>query len=198
MSLTGEISQLLKKRIVIRHRTPPEQAGRQETCLICRNDLVLPPGTLCLAVADEGYICNNCGNLYAPDMMNALGKEQPAVLPRQRSTALRTASQLRSASAEWIDIAKDIEELTEKTNDLARGISRGIVEAPAGHIGLMHYAKDFQKPPRKASESEKDFELRVRTLRMTYLLEKIQADTIGRIGRIASFLRKLGMPDISR
>ena len=196
MSLAGEVNQLLKKRIVIRHRTPVEQAGKQDGCLICHRELILPPGALCLAVGNEGLICNSCGNIYAPGMMSALGKEQPATA--SRSNPATTPSSSSVTNQQWIDIARDIEELAEKTNDLARGISRGIVEAPAGHIGLMHYAKDFQKPPRKASESEKDYELRVRTHRMTHLLEKIQADTIGRIERISGFLRKLGMPDLSR
>lgn len=195
MSLAGEISQLLKKRIVIRHRTPAEQTGKQDTCLICRSELVLPPGALCLAVGSEGLICNICGRLYAPDMISALGKEQPTSGSRTGSSA--PSSSLVSP-AEWIEIARDIEELAEKTNDLARGISRGIVEAPAGHIGLMHYAKDIQKPPRKTTESDKDYELRLRTHRMTHLLQKIQADTIERIERITLFLRKLGMPDLSR
>jgi hypothetical protein len=131
-------------------------------------------------------------------MMTALGKEQPAAVNKPENLKSSMQQQSMPLPAEWIEIAQDIEVLAEKTNDLARGISRGIVEAPAGHIGLMHYAKDFEKAPRKAAESEKDYEMRIRTQRMTHLLHKIQADTIGRIDRIASFLRKLGMPELPR
>lgn len=196
MSLVSDVNQLLKNRIVIRHRLPDEQSGKQEGCLICRHEVVLPPGALCLAVDKEGLICNSCGQHFAPGMMVALGKEQPLAVSRAGVASSNMPKSVLPSPSEWIEIAQDIEELTEKTNDLARGISRGIVEAPAGHIGLMHYAKDFQKPSQKATESDKEYELRIRTLRMTYLLNKIQADTIGRINRIASFLRKLGMPEI--
>jgi hypothetical protein len=193
MSIITEIRQLIKNSVVIRHRSNSDHTNKENQCIICKRELLLPPGALCLSIGNEGLLCTVCGEVYAPEMMTALGKEQPIAVSKSVS-----AGPVQASQSEWIEIAQDIEELIERTNDLARGISRGIVEAPAGHIGLMHYAKDLQKPPRKEHESEKEYELRIRTHRMTYLLEKIQADTIGRINRIASFLHRLGMPDLSR
>ena len=158
---------------------------------------MLPPGALCLAVGNEGLICTVCGNHFAPDMMSALGTQQPAAAEFDESGKAAPGNIELVQQNEWIDIAQDIEILIEKTTDLARGISRGIVEAPAGHIGLMHYAKDFQKPEQKSTETDKNYELKVRTQRMKHLFDKIQEDTVGRIHRIAALLHRLGMPDHS-
>ncbi len=72
---------------------------------------------------------------------------------------------------------------------LSRGVARGIVEAPAGHIGLMHYAKDLRRPARRENEPEKDYEMRVKSFRISKLYEKIHADTAGRVVRLIRMLR---------
>jgi hypothetical protein len=193
MSFTDEIRQLIKNRMVIRHRSGKEQPGGASSCLICHRDIILPAGALCLAIDNEGLVCPICGKIYAPEMMSALGENRPAIsggktidIPEARHHAVSTS--------EWIDIARDIDALAEISTDLAKGIARGIVEAPAGHIGLMHYAKDIHKPPRKESESDKQYELRVRTNRMTRLYEKIYADTTGRVEKLKNYLVRLGLP----
>ena len=73
---------------------------------------------------------------------------------------------------EWCEIHKNLQILFSTTSDLAKGISRGIVEAPSGHIGLLHFAKDIVKPPRKEGETDSDYELRVKGHRMTRICEK--------------------------
>ena len=198
MSISEEIRQLIKKKMVIRHRIINEQPGKSNYCLICSREISASPGTLCLAVGDEGEVCSVCGNRYAPEMMAALGEEQPKVIEKTNktnNTATQSASSL--SNAELIDIAREIDSLAEISSDLAKGIARGIVEAPAGHIGLLHYAKDIKKPPRKESESDKNYELRIRTFRMTRLYEKIHADTVGRIKKIKQYLQKIGLPSIT-
>ena len=79
--------------------------------------------------------------------------------------------------------------------DLAKGIARGIVEAPAGHIGLLHFAKNIEKPLRREEETDKEYALRVRTHRMTKLYEVVSAETVGRVEKIKSELIKLGLPE---
>ena len=195
MSIVQEITKLIKNQLVIRHRTKEEQAGEAAGCSICSRQLILPPGSLCLALNNEGLVCSVCGNKYAPEMIRALCTQQPEMLD---TIAEDTANRpLQLSSAELLEIAYDIEALAETSTELARGIARGIVEAPAGHIGLMHYAKDIQKPPRRVNESEKDYELRVRTYRMTRLFEKILADTTGRVEKLKRYLQKIGLPPLA-
>ncbi|MBN1308376.1 MAG: hypothetical protein JXA18_10695 [Chitinispirillaceae bacterium] len=196
MSFSDEIRQLIKNRMVIRHSTETEQSGAMNRCMICRREINLPSGTLCLAVGSEGLVCTFCGKLYAPEMVSTLEAQRPINSGLNASGMLQEPEE-RFASAEWLEIAHDIDSLAVACTELAKGIARGIVEAPAGHIGLMHYAKDIKKPPRKETESEKDYELRVRTHRMTRLYDKISADTVNRIERIKQFLQKLGLPSIS-
>jgi hypothetical protein len=77
---------------------------------------------------------------------------------------------------------------------LIKGISRGIVEAPAGHIGLLHFAKDLVRPVRKEGEPEKEYQLRVKTYRMKKIFEKLKIETIDRIDTLQQFFIRLGMP----
>lgn len=176
MSLRDEISRLIEKKIVIRHRSTDENNSNASRCLICRRYILLPPGGLCLAIGDEGLVCRVCGNTYAPEMILALGKQQPITRKQENGIVLDGVM-----SQKWESVISELEALTGITDELAKGVARGIVEAPAGHIGLMHYAKDIQKPPRKSGESEKDYDLRVRTYRMTKLYEIIRKDTTGRV-----------------
>lgn len=195
MSIVQEITKLIKNQLVIRHRIKGEQTGEAASCCICSRHLTLPPGSLCLALNNEGLVCSVCGNKYAPEMIRALRAQQPETFNGNAEDTVSRPLQL--SSAELFEIAYDIEALTETSTELARGIARGIVEAPAGHIGLMHYAKDIQKPPRRENESEKDYELRVRTYRMTRLFEKIMADTTGRVEKLKRYLQKIGLPPLS-
>lgn len=192
MNITQKIRHLLKNNLVIRHRTENEIQKSTSKCLICRREMVLPEGALCLAVNGEGLVCSVCGSLYAPELVNVLGEEQAAVTDDEKQSV--SGSTKKPGKTGWIDCAREVELLTEITDELAKGIARGIVEAPAGHIGLMHYAKDIKKPPRRENESEKDYELRVRTHRMTQLYENIYADTTGRILKIKTFLEMCGLP----
>ncbi|MBN1576973.1 MAG: hypothetical protein JW913_10500 [Chitinispirillaceae bacterium] len=196
MSFSDDIRQLIKNRMVIRHRTEKELSGEANCCLICRREINLPAGTLCLGVGNEGLVCSTCGKRYATEMVIALGEQQPMSGGIDSSGMIQEQADTLEPT-EWLEIAHDIENLTAVCAELAKGIARGIIEAPAGHIGLMHYAKDIKKPLRKETESEKDYELRVRTHRMARLYEKISVDTVGRIERIKKFLQKLGLPSIS-
>jgi hypothetical protein len=104
--------------------------------------------------------------------------------------------QLSLTTKEWEDIRENLYILQKVTVELARGISRGIVEAPTGHIGLLHYAKDIEKPQRKDGESDKDYDLRVKSHRMIKLFDKIKKETYERINLLQSYFAKLGMPEI--
>jgi hypothetical protein len=185
MSIRDEISRLIVKKIVIRHRSPEEDNGHAGRCLICRRTILLPAGALCLAIGDEGLVCRVCGNTYAPDMILALGKQQPITHELENGGASGVVM-----SQKWKTVYSELEALAGISDELAKGIARGIVEAPAGHIGLMHYAKDIQKPQRKPGEPEKDYDLRVRTFRMTKLYEIIRKDTTGRIEFLRELLQK--------
>jgi len=183
MSLRDEISRLIEKKIIIRHRNPDENSGNASRCTICRRQIMLPSGALCLAIGNEGLVCRVCGNTYAPEMVMALGKQQPITREEEKPD-----SPVKAGSGKWDSIFTELDALLGVTDELAKGVARGIVEAPAGHIGLMHYAKDIHKPKQKPGESVKDYELRVRTFRMSYLYEVIRKDTAGRIEAIQTLL----------
>lgn len=193
MNFKKEIRQLLKDELVIRHRAPGEHEGAEGGCCICARKISMLPGNLCVAVGNEGILCSSCVKTYAPEMAGALGGQLPETDESANEKEGVEPHRVLS-TAEWIDIAQNISTLQSISTDLAKGIARGIVEAPAGHIGLLHYAKDIQKPQRKESESEKEYELRVRTHRMTKLYEIIHTETAGRVEKIKSYLLKLGLP----
>ncbi len=197
MGIIEQVRSVLKDHLVIRHRNGKELQGDVIRCIICHRSIVLPSGSLCLAVDHEGAVCGICGKIYAPEMTAALEEQWPS--PEDSGVTVSEAGPMTGRSGlsltEWQDLARQIGTLSEVTSELAKGIARGIVEAPAGHIGLMHYAKEIRKPQRKEGESDKNYELRVRTHRMTYLFRKIEEDTTGRVEIIRNYLKKLGMPE---
>jgi len=192
MSISEDIARLIKGKIVIRHRSDEESSGGDALCMICSREMTLPPGSVSLAVGDEGVICSVCGNHYAPHMTSLLQTEIPAIINKSISSADKSqAGQVLDPDDARV-LEEDIKALLEVTESLSRGVARGIVEAPAGHIGLMHYAKDIRRPPQRENETDKDYEMRVRTFRITRLYEKIHEDTTERVERIREVLRKSG------
>jgi hypothetical protein len=195
MSVIEEIRQLIKNKVVIRHRNHEELLGGKATCLICNREIILPPGSLCMVVDNEGPICPVCGAQYAPEMTKIMeGQLSSSSDPQQPQPYTNEEGQYTQSKSQLVEIYEDMDKLLEVTDTLAKGLARGIVEAPAGHIGLLHYAKEIHKPERRFDESEKDYELRVRTFRISRLYEKIYEDTAGRIKRIMDELKKIGLP----
>ena len=192
MSISDDINNLIRGKVVIRHRNEEELGGIEASCMICLRSITLPPGSVCLFINDEGLLCPVCADHYAPEMTRMLN--QDVVVKENKSV---TYSEINYGAAhstvEEEQLRDDIQKLIEVTDSLSRGIARGIIEAPAGHIGLMHYAKDIRKPPLREGESEKDYELRVRSFRISRLYEKIHADTTERVERIEKFLREKGI-----
>lgn len=68
------------------------------------------------------------------------------------------------------------------------------MEAPAGHIGLLHFAKDLVRPIRKEGEPEKEYQLRVKTYRIRKIFEKLKIETVDRIETLYEYFVRLGMP----
>ena len=193
MNFRQEISNLLKNRLVIRHRGSGEQDGTEGECSLCSRKIKMLPGDLCLSVGSEGLLCQVCASVYAPEMADKLLEQLP--VSEEDGTVGAGSDSSDGVSAErWNDLAAELNSLQEISTELAKGIARGIVEAPAGHIGLLHYAKDIQKPQRKEGESEKEYLLRVRTHRMTKLYEVISSETVERIRKIKQYLIQLGIP----
>jgi hypothetical protein len=137
MNFRTELRQLLKNRVVIRHRSSEEQEVTGAGCCLCSRKINILPGNLCVAVGEEGLLCSICTKVYVPEMAAAIADQ----LPEANEDDNPASSGL--STTEWIDIANEISLLQSVSADLAKGISRGIVEAPAGHIGLLHYAKDI-------------------------------------------------------
>ena len=194
MNFKQELRNLLKNKLVIRHRSSGEVDGSEGGCCLCARKIRMTPGDLCIAVDEGGILCRVCAGLYAPEMAGKIDDKIP--FSEENGTDASASENDSSLTVEqWIELAAAIDSLKTVSTDLAKGIARGIVEAPAGHIGLLHYAKDIQKPPLRENESEKEYALRVRTHRMTKLYEIISGETVGRIDWIRTYLEQLGLPD---
>lgn len=184
-SVIARIRDIVKENTIIRHRTDEEHSGSESECILCRRKWFVPAGALCIVLGNEGHICPICATIYAPDMARTLQMQAGG------GASVQDVSDVNSAAPGGLNAdllkqyAEELTAISVKTDTLARGIARGIIEAPAGHIGLLHYAKDIQKPERRDGESEKDYELRVRSFRISHLYEKIHADTTGRILKVA-------------
>jgi len=190
MPLIDEIRQLLEKKLVIRRVTEQEQAGGRQRCILCGRDFFLHGRAFCLAVGEEGDISMECGSIFAPAMVESVAKEQSATsgepFPHLSDRGANRPLPYEEAEA----VAREIEALSAVLDELSRAVARGIVEAPGGHIGLIHYAKGILRPPRKPDESDKDYELRVKTYRITRLYEAIHKDTVGRLTSLIARLEK--------
>lgn len=194
MNFKQELRNLLKNKLVIRHRASSEDDGSEGGCCLCARKIRMAPGNLCIAVGDEGILCRVCAGVYAPELAEKMGDQLP--VNEENGTDGSFPAKGSSLSVEqWNELVATLDLLRTVSTDLAKGIARGIVEAPAGHIGLLHYAKDIKKPPIRENESEKEYALRVRTHRMTKLYEIISGETVDRIDRIKAYLVQLGLPD---
>lgn len=185
MSTAEEIRKILQDRVVVRQSGTEQRLTQEQQCGICGASFRLT-GSFYLAIKDEGVICYSCGSLFAPDKIHQVVAAQPVKAVGADRALPNTAS---IDSTTWQQIMAELEQLSVVTDELARGMARGIVEAPAGHIGLLHYLKDIPKPPLKEGELEKDYDLRVKTYRMARLTEKIHAETAGRVAAVVAMLR---------
>lgn len=193
MGIAEEIKKTIQAKLVIRYQEKDDLKKPDRICVICHNPFRCE-NILCLYIKDEGHICEACGERFAPEMMNAVEECNRDKLNNLFDNKMKY--QLSLTTKEWEDIRENLYILQKVTVELARGISRGIVEAPTGHIGLLHYAKDIEKPQRKDGESDKDYDLRVKSHRMIKLFDKIKKETYERINLLQSYFTKLGMPEI--
>jgi hypothetical protein len=190
MGISDEIRDSIKDRVVL--RSTGDNSADTNRCVICGN-YFQTRGTLTLYTREEGHVCLSCGERFAPEMVMNMKKFDHknirSCIKKQEPTAAKSLS-----SEEWAEVDKNIDCLLKITNYLAKGISRGIIEAPAGHIGLLHFAKNITKPSRKPNESDKDYDLRVKSFRMAALYERIKNETWNPINTLKSYFVKLGLP----
>lgn len=191
MSITEDIRNAIKSRVRICYETADENSHGSEACIICKNDCPAE-GKLYLYVKGEGRLCPSCAERFVPEKYNSLQDYKNRDLEELISNAEALSPSL--TPAEWKDVKNNIDALLEISEDLSKGIARGIIEAPSGHIGLIYLAKDIVKPEKRDNESEKDYELRVKTFRIQKLHEKIRAQTVERISLLRRYFDKLGLP----
>jgi hypothetical protein len=187
MGIAEDIRKTIQSRLVIRYCTEEMLKNPEVPCIVCERRFKLT-SVLCMYIRGEGHICSNCADRYAPELKKMFDSTDDAF---QNSDTL-VAQQL--SIQEWRDVWSHLRILLKLTVELSRGISRGIVEAPSGHIGLLHLAKDIGKPIRKENESDKDYDLRVKSHRMVHLFDKIKSETWGRVSSLQTYFQKLGMP----
>lgn len=192
MGLTDEIRNAISLNVRIRYETSADEASHLVTpCVICSND-TKSESRLFLYVKGEGRLCSGCAYKYAPDKYRALQEYKSSDLDdllQKKGTAIEPSL----TDVEWKDIRKQLDALSAIADDLSKGVARGIVEAPVGHIGLLYLAKDIVKPDQKEGEDEKDYELRVKTFRIQKIQEKIKTETLGRLAVLERYFEKLGL-----
>ncbi|NLP03548.1 MAG: hypothetical protein GX089_13715 [Fibrobacter sp.] len=194
MGITDQIKASLESKLVIRYKSDRENASQSLSCVICGSSFQ-PRGTLCLYVKNEGYVCETCGKRFAPEMMEKIDEYQDRDI---RKIIRKDSSHPFLSSAEWKDVNDNLEALSWIMTDFAKAVSRGIVESPAGCIGVLHYARDIPVPSRNPGESDLDYESRSKSIRQKKLFEKIRKETCGRIELLHCYFAKLGMPVTGR
>jgi hypothetical protein len=186
MGIAEDIKKTIQSRLVIRYCTEEMLRSPEVQCIVCERSFKLV-SKLCLYIRSEGHVCSSCAERYAPEL-NALLYSAD----ENRSSPVSACHEL--TNLEWKEIWGHLRILLKLTVELSRGISRGIVEAPSGHIGLLHLAKDIGKPARKDNETDKDYDLRVKSHRMVTLFDRIKNETWGRVAALHTYFKKLGMP----
>jgi hypothetical protein len=191
MGIAEDIKKTIQSRLVIRYCTDQMLKTPDVVCIVCDRNFKLS-STICVYIRGEGHICDTCAERYAPEMR----KMVHGFL--EDTQKIKTPDgHVHLTNQEWNEIRSHLQVLLKLTVELSRGISRGIVEAPSGHIGLMHLAKDIGKPVRKEGETDKDYELRIKSHRMVHLFDKIKSETWGRVTSLQDYFVKLGMPRLS-
>lgn len=192
MGITDDIRNAIASKVLICHESATVTTSVNLPCVICKNECTAD-SKLYLYIKGEGNVCQTCGERFAPETLKTMLEYREKDI---RELVVSNGGRVPVLTAiEWKDIEKNIDALLSLSEDLAKGVSRGIVEAPAGHIGLLYLAKDIVKPERKEGESEKDYELRVKSFRIQKLHEKIKAETSGRVAILRRYFEKMGMPE---
>ncbi len=188
MSITDDIRNAIRSKLVTCFDAAKTDFPVNTTCVICKKDFTID-GKIYLYVKGEGEICQVCGERFAPENQKEIIENKG----KDIKEFLIDKAHFLDAD-EWKNVKKNIESLLTLSDDLAKGVARGIVEAPAGHIGLLYLAKDIVKPERKTNEKEKDYDLRVKSFRIQKLQEKIKAEMSDRIALLQHYFEKLGLP----
>lgn len=190
MSITDDICNAIASKILICYESATIKPPVNIPCIICKNEFTAI-SKLYLYVKGEGNVCQTCGERFAPETFKTMLEYRDKDI---RELMANNGERVPALTAiEWKDVEKNIDALLSISEDLAKGVSRGIVEAPAGHIGLLYLAKDIVKPVRKDEEPEKDYELRVKSFRIQKLHEKIKEETSGRIAILRRYFEKMGL-----
>lgn len=190
MGIADQIRKTIQSKLVLKFCSSNDDSNQAASCVLCNEKFVFS-GNFSFFISDEGYVCYSCGENFAPDMARALNLISHSQIIKNYS---KTESSTDIFSLEEYHlIHENLEILKQVTMDMIKGLSRGIIEAPVGHIGLLHYAKDIIRPVKKEGESEKDYQLRVKTFRMKKIYEKLKAETADRIELLYNFFIRLGM-----
>lgn len=190
MGIAEEIRKTIQSRLVLKYYSALQNGNQSLLCVICSRNFI-PSGKFCFFIPDDGFVCYSCGQNFAPEMASALNSFDDILPEKLDPTQISVRNAL--SSKEWQDIYNNLQILHNVSLELSKGISRGIIEAPAGHIGLLHYAKDIIRPVKKDNESDKDYDLRVRTYRIRKIYEKLRSETVERIEVLQKYFIKLGM-----
>ena len=188
MSITEDIRCAITSKILICHEIVPTDPPLNVLCVICKKEFAVD-GKFYLYVKGEGNVCQTCGERFAPETLKTMVEYRDKDV---RDLLLSNSGSASAMSAgEWNDVEKNIDALLSISEDLAKGVARGIVEAPAGHIGLLYLAKDIVKPERRENETAVDYDMRVKTFRIQKLHEKIKKETYERVALLRMYFEKM-------
>jgi len=190
MGIADQIRNTIQAKLVLKFCLPQSITEQTVSCVIC-NDKYVITRSVNFFIPDEGYVCFECGEKFAPEMAYTLNQINDFSTKNIDSTLEKNRDLL--STQEWNQIYETLDSLRQVSMDLIKGLSRGIVEAPAGHIGLLHFAKDLVRPVRKEGEPEKEYQLRVKTYRISKIFEKLKIETVDRIDKLQEFFIRLRM-----
>lgn len=189
MGIADQIRKTIQEILFLKFCPAESNSDQTAFCILCKSNFIIS-GNFSFFIPDEGHVCYGCGRNFAPDMADALNH---IIHCGKTDMAMRGANDILSTQ-EWQQIYQNLETLQQVSLDLIKGLSRGIVEAPAGHIGLLYFAKDLVRPVKKEGEPEKEYQLRVKTYRISKIYEKLKTETIDRLELLHDYLIRLGMP----
>lgn len=188
MGISDDIRSKIQSAITLKY-SPAEIIDKSISCAICDHGFTIK-GRLAFCIPDEGYVCFDCCKSFAPEIALVLNLIDTTSSEQKRWSKPKE----NLTEDEWNEIHSNLDILKSVTKELSRGLSRGIIEAPYGHIGLLHYAKDIVRPQKKENETDSDYQLRLKAYRIKKICEKLKSETVDRIETLYKYFVRLGMP----
>jgi len=195
MGVTDDIRKAIRSKLIIRYTPKKFRSHLTASCVICSKQFPLHHN-LCLYIREDGYVCTECGERFAPEMLEAMShyhaKDIHEFLEKNQSSTVSGFDKYR-----WETISNELDAIQEFSHIIGKTIANGIVETPTAYIGLLHLVKEYEKPSCKDDEDEEAYNIRMKRHKKAYIYDKIQCEISERAQRIRTGLKGLPIPRIN-